>query len=316
MRHKIVFLDRDSLIANVRRPAFEYEWEEYAATAPDEVLAHMQGATIAISNKVMLNAATLSQLPELKMIAVAATGTNNVDLDYCRTHGISVSNIRNYAVHAVPEHVFSMVLALRRNLLAYRDDLQKGLWQKAEQFCLFTHLVNDLHGSTMGLIGYGALGQAVAQLAAAFGMEVLIAEHKGVEQIRSGYTPFDEVIQQSDVISLHSPLTDATRNLIGKREFSLMKPSAILVNTARGGLVEEVALLEALQSGKIAGAGFDVLVNEPPREGNALLNNALPNFILTPHVAWASREAMQILANQLIDNIEAFALGTPQNVVV
>lgn len=313
MAHKIVFLDRDSLIANVRRPDFEHEWRDYPATTSNEVLAHMQGATIAISNKVMLNGATLSQLPDLKMVAVAATGTNNVDLGYCREHGITVSNIRNYAVHAVPEHVFSMVLALRRNLLAYREDLQKGLWQQSSQFCLFTHPVNDLNGSTMGILGYGVLGQSVAKLAEAFGMKVLAAEHKGAMQIRDGYVAFDEVIQRADVISIHSPLTDQTRNLIGVREFNLMKPNALLINTARGGLVDEAALLDALKSGKIAGAGFDVLTNEPPVDGNFLLNLNLPNFILTPHIAWSSREAMQILADQLISNIESFVQGEPVN---
>ena len=313
MMHKIVFLDRDSLIANVRRPTFEHEWRDYSTTASDEVLSHMQGATIAISNKVMLNAAVLSQLPDLKMIAVAATGTNNVDLGYCREHGITVSNIRNYAVHAVPEHVFSMVLALRRNLLAYRDDLQKGLWQQSSQFCLFTHPVNDLHGSTMGILGYGALGQSVAKLAEAFGMKVLVAEHKGVMQVRDGYVAFDDVIRHADVISMHSPLTEQTRNLIGTREFNMMKPNALLINTARGGLVDEAALLDALKTGRIAGAGFDVLTNEPPDDGNPLLDLNLPNFILTPHIAWSSREAMQILADQLVSNIESFVCGEPVN---
>lgn len=315
MKHKIVFLDRDSLVANMKRPAFEHTWQDFPATTPAEVLQHMQGATIAISNKVMLNAATLAQLPELKMIAVAATGTNNVDLGYCREHGITVSNIRNYAIHTVPEHVFAMMLALRRNLLAYRDDLQKGLWQQASQFCLFTHPVNDLYGSTMGIFGYGALGQSVAKLAEAFGMKVLVAEHKGATQVRTGYVAFDEVIKTADVISLHNPLNDQTRNMIAAREFAMMKPGALLINTARGGLVDEAALLKALQSGEIAGAGFDVLVNEPPREGNPLLDIQLPNFILTPHVAWSSREAMQALADQVVDNIEAFVNGSPQNTV-
>jgi len=315
MKHKIVFLDRDSLVANIKRPAFEHAWQDFPATPPGEVLQHLQGATIAISNKVMLDAAALSQLPELKMIAVAATGTNNVDLGYCREHGITVSNIRNYAVHTVPEHVFAMMLALRRNLLAYREDLQKGLWQQASQFCLFTHPVNDLYGSAMGIFGYGALGQSVAKLAAAFGMKVLLAEHKGAAQVRAGYVAFDEVIETADALSLHSPLNDQTRNMIASREFAMMKPGALLINTARGGLVDEAALLDALLSGKIAGAGFDVLLNEPPREGNPLLDIRLPNFILTPHVAWSSREAMQILADQVIDNIEAFVNGAPQNKV-
>ncbi len=315
IKHNIVFLDRDSLVANIRCPVFEHTWHDFPSTKPNEVLQHMQGATIAISNKVMLDATTLSQLPVLKMIAVSATGTNNVDLNYCREHGITVSNIRNYAEQTVPEHVFAMLLALRRNLLAYREDIRQGLWQQASQFCLFTHPVNDIYGSTMGIIGYGVLGKAVAKIASAFGMKVLLAEHKNATQIRAGYVAFDEVIKQADVISIHSPLTEQTRRMITAREFSMMKPGAIVINAARGGLVDEVDLLAALKSGKIAGAGFDVLVNEPPWEGNPLLDIQLPNFILTPHVAWSSREAMQFLADQLIDNIEAYVNGRPQNIV-
>ena len=250
------------------------------------------------------------------MIAVCATGTNNVDLDYCRAHKITVSNIRNYAVHAVPEHVFSLILALRRNLPGYREDVHNGLWQKAEQFCLFTHPILDLHGSTLGVIGHGALGMATTKLGEAFGMRVIFAEHKGVAQVRSGYTSFDSVLADSDVITLHCPLTPATQNLIGAPELKKMRRHALLINTARGGLVDEAALAHALKDGVIGGAGFDVLTTEPPRAGNPLLDLRLPNFILTPHVAWASRNAMQIMADQLIDNIEAFVRGTPQNQVV
>jgi glycerate dehydrogenase len=250
------------------------------------------------------------------MIAVCATGTNNVDLDYCRAHGIVVSNIRNYAMHTVPEHVFAMVLALRRNLAGYREDVNNGLWQMAEQFCLFTRPILDLHGSTLGVIGNGTLGQATAKLGAAFGMRVLVAEHKGAAQTRPGYTAFETVLTESDVITLHCPLTPATHHLIGAPEFGKMRRHALLVNTARGGLVDEAALVEALKDGVIGGAGFDVLTTEPPRAGNPLLDLRLPNFILTPHVAWASRNAMQIMADQLIDNIEAFISGAPRNRVV
>ena len=315
MIHTIVFLDRDSLAANLRSPGFVHEWREYAATAPDEVVERLRDATIAISNKVVLRADLLSQLPHLKMIAVAATGTDNIDLAYCHEHGIRVANIRNYALHAVPEHVFALVLALRRNLLAYRADLQQGLWQQSSRFCLFTHPIYDLHGSTLGVFGHGALGNAVAELAGAFGMRVLLAEHKGAAHTRPGYTDFAEALQASDVITLHCPLTDETRHMIGTPEFMLMRRHALLINTARGGLVDENALMYALQWGLVAGAGLDVLAVEPPREGNPLLELDLPNLILTPHVAWSSREAMQILADQLIDNVEAFVRGAPQNTV-
>lgn len=314
MEH-IVFLDRSTLAASARRPIFTHQWEEYATTAPDDLVARLKGATIAITNKVPLRAETLAQLPQLKLIAEAATGVNNIDVDWCREHGIAVANIRNYAVHAVPEHVFMMILALRRNLLAYRADLQRGLWQQSGQFCLFTHDIRDIHGSTLGILGHGALGQAVAEMAKAFGMQVLFAEHKDASAIRPGFTPFEEVLEESDIVTLHLPLTDATRNLIGATEFKHMKSSSLLINAARGGVVDEAALAEALREGRIAGAGCDVLSVEPPSAGNPLLDLALPNLILTPHIAWASREAMQILADQLIDNIEAFVAGSPQNLL-
>ena len=315
MTQHIVFLDRNTLIVNMRKPSFAHRWQDFEQTQPEQVLAHLKDATIAISNKVKLSGEILAQTPQLKMIAAAATGTDKIDLAYCRAHGIVVSNIRNYAVHTLPEHVFMLMLALRRNLLAWRQDVENGLWQQADQFCLFTQPINDLYGSTLGIVGYGGLGKAVQKLAEAFGMRVLVAEHKGASVVREGYTDYDTVIAESDVITLHSPLNEATRHMISTREFEMMKRSTILINTARGNLVDEAALETALVSGRIAGAGFDVLGVEPPREGNRLLDLKLPNFILTPHVAWGSRQAMQILADQLVDNIEAFVAGQPRNVV-
>lgn len=314
MEH-IVFLDRPTLEASIRRPAFPHQWNEYAATAPEKIVGRLRDATIAITNKVPLRAETLAQLPRLRLIAEAATGVNNIDVDWCREHGIAVANIRNYAVHAVPEHVFMMILALRRNLPAYRADLRQGLWQHSGQFCLLAHPVHDIHGSALGIIGHGALGQAVAQMAQAFGMTVLFAERKGATAIRPGFMPFEQVLVESDIVTLHVPLTEATRNLIGADEIKRMKPSSLLINAARGGVVDEGALAEALREGRIAGAGCDVLSVEPPRAGNPLLELDLPNLIITPHIAWASREAMQILADQLIDNIEAFVAGAPRNLV-
>lgn len=313
---RIVFLDRDSIQARIRAPAFAHAWQDHPATAPAQVVERLHAASIAITNKVRLDAAALAQLPALRLIAVCATGTDNVDLTYCRAHAIAVANIRNYAVHAVPEHVFMMILALRRNLIAYRADLRAGRWQQADQFCLFTQPIHDVHGSTLGVIGHGALGQAVAKLAAAFGMRVLIAEHKGAPAVRAGHTAFDTVLREADVLTLHAPLTPATRHLIGEPELRHMKPSALLINAGRGGLVDEHALARALQAGIIAGAGIDVLSSEPPRQGNPLLDLDLPNLIVTPHVAWASGEAMQIMADQLVDNIEAFVAGRRQNRVV
>lgn len=224
-----------------------------------------------------------------------------------------MSNVRGYAVSAVPEHVFMMLLALRRNLAGWRDDLRAGLWQTSDQFCLFTRPIEDLAGSTLGIIGFGALGQGVERLARAFGMRALVAARKG-EAAQPGRTPFETVLRESDAVSLHAPLTPATRHLIGAPELALMKPGAVLINCARGGLVDEAALAAALRAGRLAGAGFDVLSNEPPRAGNPLLELLdLPNFILTPHVAWASRQAMQAMADQLVDNIEGFAQGRPRN---
>jgi glycerate dehydrogenase len=313
---RIVFLDRDSIQADVRRPGFPHEWRDYPATAAAQVAERLRDATIAVSNKVPITAVSLAQLGGLKMIAVCATGTDNVDLDYCRAHGVAVSNIRDYAVHSVPEHVFMMVLALRRNLIGYHEDVRQGLWQKSQQFRLYTHPIADLDGGTLGVVGRGTLGQAVAKLGEAFGMRVLFAEHKDATTVRPGYAPFATVLAESDVITLHCPLIPATRNLIGKAELETMRRHALLINTARGGLVDEAALALALKQNAIGGAGFDVLTVEPPRMGNPLLEPGLPNFILTPHVAWASRNAMQTMADRLIDNIEAFVRGTPRNRVV
>jgi glycerate dehydrogenase len=313
--HKIVFLDRDSLLADVRRPAFAHEWHEYAATAPHEVLERLRGATIAITNKVVLRAADLAQLPQLRMIAVAATGTDNVDLAACRARAILVSNIRNYSLRSVPEHCFAMILALRRNLRAYCADVDAGRWQESTRFCLLGHPISDLAGSRLGIVGYGALGRKVAQLGRAFDMQVCVTTRSPVDD--PGVTPLAlaELLRSCDVVSLHLPLTDATRHLIGAPELASMKRGALLINTARGGLVDEAALAQALTHGVIGGAGFDVLSKEPPTPANPLLGLRLPNFILTPHVAWASAGAMQTLADMLIENIEAFVARTPLNVV-
>lgn len=313
---RLVQLEGESLIADVRRPAFDHAWVEHARTAPSQVIERLAGATIAITNKVPIDAAAIAALPELKMIAISATGTNNVDLDACRERGIVVSNIRGYAGHTVPEHVMALLLALSRNLVAWRESLQAGGWQRSEQFCLFDHPIRDLHGATLGLIGAGTLGNGVARLAEAFGMRVLRAERKGAVVIRPGYTAFGEVLAEADAISLHCPLTADTLNLIGESELQMMKPSALLINTARGGIVDEAALIRALKAGWIGGAGFDVITAEPPPAGHPMLDPALlalPNFLLTPHVAWSSRPAMQTLADQLIDNIEAFVAGAPKN---
>ena len=311
----VVFLDRASVIANVRRPRGATDYLEYPHSEAHELVERLRSATVAITNKVPLREAVLRQLPQLRMIAVAATGYDIVDVGYCRDHGIAVANIRNYAVHTVPEHAFALILALRRNLLAYRADVEQGLWNRSEQFCLLDHPILDLHGAQLGIIGEGALGRAMAAIGAAFGMRAVFRDHPQRVGEDLEYQPLPRLLAESDVVSLHCPLLPSTHNLIGEAELRTMKRSAILINTARGGLVDERALVRALQEGTIAGAGFDVLTVEPPREGNPLLDLRLPNLIVTPHIAWASRGAMQFLADQLIDNIDAWAAGTPQNLV-
>jgi glycerate dehydrogenase len=312
---RVVFLDRASLKAQVRTPACATEYVEYEKTAPEQIVPRLQGATVAIINKLPLRSESLERLPQLKMIAVAATGYDVVDVAYCKAHGIAVANIRNYAVHTVPEHAFALILALRRNLLAYRADVERGVWNKSEQFCFFTYPIGDLYGSTLGIIGEGAIGQATAAVGRAFGMRVLFADHPPPKADGVTFTPHEEVLGQADVLSLHCPLTPETRNLIDLAALRKMKRSALLINTARGGLVDEAALIQALDEGLIAGAGFDVLTVEPPRNGHPLLDVRRHNFILTPHIAWASDGAMQFLADQLIDNIELWCAGTPQHLV-
>ena len=304
----IVFLERNTFNVPFRRPAFAHEWSEFGETPPGEVVERLAPATIAICNKLPLRAETLSQLPKLRLIAVAATGVDNVDLAYCRSHNIAVCNTRGYAVNSLPEHALMLMLALRRNLMAYRGDVKAGRWHEAKQFCLLDHPIGDLRGATLGIVGFGTLGKSMAQLGRAVGMEVIVA-------VRDDRAGFEEVLRRSDVLSLHCPLTEETKNLIGADELAQMKPDAILINTARGGLIDDHALIEALKNGRLAGAGIDVLRNEPPRDGNPLLEVDLPNLIVTPHNAWASRQAMQTLADQLVDNLEAFVGGSPQNLV-
>lgn len=312
---RIVFLERDTIKADFGRPNFDHEWVEYADTLPQEVSERVQPASIIISNKLSLGEPQLAHAPDVKLIAIAATGSDCVDLDYCRRRGIAVCNVRGYAMNSVPEHVLMLILALRRNLLAYRRDLQDGKWQHSKQFCLLSHPLHDIKSSTLGIIGYGAIGKSMAQLAESVGMKVLISEHKNAKSIRAGRMAFDEALAQSDIVTLHCPLTDETRDMFGRREFELMKRSALLINTARGALIQDEALIAALREGLIAGAASDVLREEPPRDGSPLLDLNLPNFIVTPHVAWASDEATQTLADQVIDNLEAYVAGRPQNVL-
>ena len=315
---RIVFLDRETLPGTIAlRPfGFPAELTAYDRTRADEVRARIAEADIVITNKVPISREAMASAPRLRLIAVAATGTNMIDLGAARERGIVVSNVRNYAKHTVPEHTLALILALRRSLLQYRNSVAAGRWQEADQFCYFDYPIADLGGSTLGIIGGGALGSAVARLGQAFGMTTIFAGRKGDPQPREGRVPFAQVLERSDVLTLHVPLLPETRDLIGAAELALMKRRALLINTARGGLVNEVALYDALTSGRIAGAGFDVASAEPPPADHVLMKLlALPNFLLTPHVAWASEQAIQALADQLIENIELFMAGTPRNIV-
>lgn len=315
----VVFLDRATIPEHIEvpRPNFEHQWLEYELTSPDQVIERLAEADIVISNKVILDKHVLAQLPKLRMVAVAATGFNNVDIDYCAEHNIAVANVQGYATRSVPEHVIAMLFALRRNLFGYHQDIAAGEWQRNKQFCFFTHPIGDIAGSTLGIIGSGALGQATAQLAKALGMQVLFAERKGAAECRHGYVTFEEVLKRSDAITLHCPLNEETRHLIGETELQKMKPSAILINTGRGGLLDEQATVKALKNGEISGAGFDVFTQEPADESNPLIANmALPNLLLTPHVAWGSDTSIQKLVDILIENINAFERGDKVNRLV
>ncbi len=316
--HTIVFLDRATIAPHIRlrRPDFDHALIEHAHTGPAQVVERLAGAAIAIVNKVRLTAEVLARLPDLRLIAVAATGTDCVDKSYCQAHGIAVANIRGYAVTTVPEHVFALMLALRRNIVAYRDDVIAGRWQAAGEFCFFDHPIRDLAGARLGIIGEGILGQRVAELARAFGMTPMFAAHKGVQGLGPLYTPWQAVLEESDVITLHAPLTPHTRGMIAMAEFRAMKRRPLVINTARGGLVDEEDLVRALDERLISGAAFDVAREEPPPLDHPLMRIAnRPNVIVTPHVAWASDEAQQALADQLIDNIDNFIAGRPTHLV-
>lgn len=318
MTHRIVFLDRSTIAPQIRLrpPGFAHEWLEHADTTAAQVVERLAGARVAITNKVPITAEALARLPALKLVAVAATGTDCVDKAACAARGVAVCNIRGYAVNTVPEHTFALILALQRNLVAYRQDVIAGRWQACGRFCFFDHPIRDLAGARLGIVGEGVLGQRVAELGRAFGMLPMFAAHKGREGLGPLYTPWQEVLETCDVLTLHSPLTPQTRGMIGLTEFRAMKRRPLLVNTARGGLVDEAALVTALDEGMIWGAGFDVAAAEPPALDDPMMRIAgRPNVILTPHVAWASDEAQQLLADQLIDNIEHFVAGKPSNLV-
>jgi glycerate dehydrogenase len=314
-----VFLDADSVTTgDLDLGELEKvlpEWHSYPATAPEQVHARIAEAAVVVSNKVMLDEAALARAPHLRLVCVAATGTNNVDLEAARRRAIAVSNVRAYAGPAVAQHVFALVLALATRLREYDQAVREGRWQRSTRFCLLDYPIRELAGKNLGIIGYGDLGRGVAQIGEAFGMQVLVAQRPG-GAAQPGRLLLEELLREVDVLSIHAPLTPATQGLIGARELALMKRDALLINTARGGIVDEQALADALRAGRLGGAGIDVLTREPPVEGNPLLAPDIPNLIVTPHTAWATREARQRVVDQVVANIRAFLAGEPRNLVV
>ncbi|MBH5328615.1 D-2-hydroxyacid dehydrogenase [Eikenella sp. S3360] len=308
----IVFLDRDTLPARPLTFNFPHTLREYPATAPEELNQRLAGAQIAITNKVSIRAEHLAANPQLKLIAVAATGFDHIDVAAAKAAGVTVCNVRNYSSESVAQHAFMMLLALIRHLPACMRDIAAGAWQQSPQFVHFNAPMHDLGGKTLAIFGRGNIGRTLAGYAQAFGMHVLWGEHKNAATVREVYTPFQAALRQADAVSLHCPMTPDTRHMIGEAELRLMKPGAILINTGRGGLADEQAVFQALEQGRLGGAGFDVLSQEPPRQGNPLLAS-LPNLIVTPHIAWTSQEALLNMTEILEANINAFAAGRPQN---
>jgi glycerate dehydrogenase len=315
----IVLLDRQTFAGAIQFPLPRIEgcrWREYPTTLPSQLPERAADAEVIITNKVPVRAEALEQLPRLRLIAVAATGVDHIDLEPARARGVAVCNVSDYATESVAEHVFAMLLALRRQIMHYHQAVLNGDWPRSPIFTLNDREMVDLAGSTLGIIGAGTLGQAVTRLGEAFGMRVWPAERRDAEVIRAGYTPFDEVLRHSDVISLHVPLNANTRHLIGHAELALMKSTAVLINTARGGVVDEAALADALRAGRIGGACIDVLSREPPPPDHPLLSADLPNLLITPHIAWASRQAQQRLAREVVMNIEAYLRGEQRNRII
>lgn len=315
---RIVMLDRASLdredLAFSQLAALASDWHSYPQTTPKQRLAHCAGAEVVISNKVVLDQPLLAQLPALRLICVAATGVNNIDLEAADALGIKVANARDYAANAVAQHTFALLLGLTNQCARYQQAIAQGTWSASEYFCLLDYPMMELSGKTLGIIGYGNLGQAVAKLAQAFGMSLLIAA-RDAEDTRPGRVPLAQLLAESDVVSLHCPLTAENQYMLGTAEFAQMKPSALLINTARGGLVDEAALISALTQGEIAGAALDVVSQEPPPAHLPIINTSLPNLLLTPHNAWGSRECRQRLLNEVVANIVAYQSGQARNYI-
>lgn len=290
-------------------------WQTYGTTQPDQTLARIENAEVVITNKVVINRQILQQAPAVKLICIAATGTNNVDLEAAADLGITVTNVAGYGVGSVAQHTLALMLALATKLPQYHNACQSGQWSQSPFFCMLDHPIIELPGKTLGIVGYGAIGQATATLAKAIGMNVIVSARPGSDNCPKDRLPFADVLTQVDVLSLHCPLTPATEQLINSRTLHQLKPGALLINTARGGLIDEAALIEALTSKHLGGAALDSISVEPPPADHPLLTQDIPNLILTPHCAWGSQKARQTLVNEVALNIEAFKQGQARNIV-
>jgi glycerate dehydrogenase len=277
-------------------------------TAQHDVAARVAGSEVVLVNKLRITREIIEATPSLRLIALAATGTNNVDLVAAAERGVAVCNLRDYCTASVVQHVFGVLLLLTHKLREYDTLVRSGAWQRGEQFCLLDFPIHELAGRRLGIVGYGTLGKGVAQVAQAFGMEVLVANRPGGTR-ESGRIDLEDLLPQVDVLSLHCPLSPATQGLIGARQLARMKPDAVLVNTARGALVDSAALAQALRGGRLGGAAIDVLPQEPPVDGNPLLAPDIPNLVVTPHIAWAAREARQRCIDEMAANVEDFRRG-------
>ncbi len=306
----IVFLDSTAIPKHIPipSPTFAHTWTEYEHTSSAETIERAKDADIVITSKVIFDRETLKQLPKLKLIAITATGTNNVDLVAAEEMGIAVRNVTGYSSTTVPEHVIGLIFSLKHSLAGWLRDQIEAKWSESKQFCYFDYPITDVQGSTLGVFGKGCLGTEVGRLANAVGMKVLYAEHKDAAVCREGYTPFDEVLKQADIVTLHCPLTEKTKNLMNAETLSKMKKGAFLINTGRGPLIDELALVDALKTEHLGGAALDVMVKEPPEKDNLLILAAktMPNLIITPHIAWASDSAVTTLVGKVMQNIEEF----------
>lgn len=313
---KAVFLDLASLAEHdLDLSGFEAavdDWRSYPATAPEDRVARIGDADIVVTNKVVLDDAVLRASPKLSLVCLTATGFNNVSVETARELGIVVSNVVAYATDSVAQHVFALMLAHHTSLFSYTDAVKRGDWSRSAQFCLLDFPVRELRGMTLGIVGFGELGQGVAGIAEAFGMQVLVSQRPGGEPA-AGRVPFGELLRRSDVITLHVPLLDNTHHLIDAHALELMKPTALLINTARGAVVDNLALADALRRGVIGGAAVDVLDVEPPPLDHPLLAPDVPNLIVTPHTAWAGRQARQNVVDETVANIRAFLAERPRN---